>query len=159
MQHLNKIKGDSKITAIRDAESVRGPPVILSRMPKAVVIFSKYTNRRGIYVRSLTPYEGFPVYTDAEGGLSLWHDLGNRWVCSGSVGKGATLYADDRFYLRSEHGPVALIKASPDGYEEVSRFDQPNRSDHKAWPHPVVANGKLYLRDQDLLLCYDVSVR
>lgn len=76
-----------------------------------------------------------------------------------SVGKGATLYADDRFYLRSEHGPVALIKASPDGYEEVSRFDQPNRSDHKAWPHPVVANGKLYLRDQDLLLCYDVSVR
>lgn len=74
-----------------------------------------------------------------------------------SAGKGATLYADGLFYLRAEHGPVALIKASPDGYEEISRFDQPDRSDHKAWPHPVVANGKLYLRDQGLLLCYDVT--
>ncbi len=74
-----------------------------------------------------------------------------------SAGKGATLYADGRFYLRSENGPMALIKATPSGYEEISRFDQPDRSDHKAWPHPVVANGKLYLRDQDILLCYDVS--
>ena len=42
---------------------------------------------------------------------------------------------------------------------EVSRFEQPERSDHKAWAHPVVANGKLYLRDQGLLLCYDISAK
>jgi outer membrane protein assembly factor BamB len=76
-----------------------------------------------------------------------------------SVGKGATLYADGRFYLRAEQGPVALIKASAEGYQEVSRFDQPERSKMKAWPHPVVANGKLYLRDQGLLLCSDVSAK
>ena len=76
-----------------------------------------------------------------------------------SAGKGATLYADGRFYLRAEHGPMALIKATPEGYEEVGRFDQPDRSDHRAWPHPVVANGKLYLRDQDILLCYDVRAK
>lgn len=76
-----------------------------------------------------------------------------------SAGKGATMYADGRFYLRAEQGPMALIKATPDGYEEVGRFDQPERSKMQAWAHPVVANGKLYLRDQGILLCYDVSAK
>ena len=76
-----------------------------------------------------------------------------------SAGKGATMYADGRFYLRAEQGPVALIKATPDGYEEVGRFNQPERSKMQAWAHPVVANGKLYLRDQGILLCYDVSAK
>ena len=57
--------------------------------------------------------------------------------------------------LQSE-GP-ALIAADPAELKEVSRFEQPERSDKKAWPHPVVANGKLYLRDQNVLLCYDVK--
>jgi outer membrane protein assembly factor BamB len=74
-----------------------------------------------------------------------------------SVGKGSTVYADGHFYLRSESGPVALIVASPEELREKGRFDQPDRSDKRSWPHPVIANGKLYLRDQDLLLCYDVS--
>ena len=74
-----------------------------------------------------------------------------------SAGKGATIYADGHLYLRSETGPVALIEATPNGLREKSRFDQPNRSDKRVWAHPVIANGKLYLRDQDLLLCYDVS--
>ena len=51
---------------------------------------------------------------------------------------------------------MAQIEATPDGLKEKSRFAQPDRSDMNAWPHPVIANGKLYLRDQDLLLCYDV---
>lgn len=74
-----------------------------------------------------------------------------------SAGKGATVYADGHFYLRAESGRVALIEATPEGLREKSRFDQPDRSSHRAWAHPVVANGKLYLRDQDLILCYDVS--
>jgi outer membrane protein assembly factor BamB len=76
-----------------------------------------------------------------------------------SVGKGATVYADGRFILRSEGGPVALIEATPKGMKEVSTFKQPDRSKYNAWPHPVVANGKLYLRDQDILLCYDLSAK
>ncbi|MDG2391133.1 MAG: PQQ-like beta-propeller repeat protein [Planctomycetaceae bacterium] len=76
-----------------------------------------------------------------------------------SVGKGATIYADGYLYLRAEKGPVALIKATSKGLEEVSRFDQPDRSKRNAWAHPVVANGKLYLRDQDILLCYDISAK
>jgi len=79
-----------------------------------------------------------------------WNDKG--------VGKGAIGYADGHFYCRSEgkQGTVALIEATPDGYKEKGRFEQPDRSTKNSWPHPVIANGKLYLRDQDTLLCYDV---
>jgi hypothetical protein len=50
-----------------------------------------------------------------------------------------------------------MIDASPDGYVERGRFEQTGRTRNKAWPHPVVAGGKLYLRDQDVLLCYNLK--
>jgi len=73
-----------------------------------------------------------------------------------SVGKGALTYADGNIYMRSEQGPVALVAANPQRYDERGRFRQPERSNASAWAHPIVADGKLLLRDQDVLLCYDV---
>jgi outer membrane protein assembly factor BamB len=74
-----------------------------------------------------------------------------------SVGKGSVTFADGRIYLRSETGPIALIEPNGEAYREKGRFNQPDRSGASAWSHPVVAAGKLFLRDQDLLLCYDVT--
>jgi len=74
-----------------------------------------------------------------------------------SVGKGSVTYADGNLYARSERGPVALVEANPKQYVEKGRFDQPDRSSANSWPYPIVANGKLYLRDQDVMLCYDVK--
>ncbi len=74
-----------------------------------------------------------------------------------SVGKGSIIYADGNLILRSENGPIALVAASPQGYQEKSRFDQPQRSNHRSWSHPVVADGKLFLRDMDVLLVYDLK--
>ena len=65
--------------------------------------------------------------------------------------------ADGRLYYRTEAGPVILVEPSPKGYLERGRFNQPGRSRASAWPHPVIANGRLYLRDQDVLLSYDVK--
>ncbi len=75
------------------------------------------------------------------------------------VGKGAVTFADGHLYCRSEggKGTIALVEATPEGYKEKSRFDQPDRSDKNSWAHPVIAGGKLYLRDMDVLLCYDVK--
>lgn len=81
-------------------------------------------------------------------GETVWQDR--------SVGKGALTCADGHIYMRSEKGPVALVEVNPKAYVEKGRFEQPQRSGKPAWPHPVVADGKLFLRDQDLLLCYDV---
>lgn len=74
-----------------------------------------------------------------------------------SVGKGSVVYADGHLYARSERGPVALVEATPQGYVEKGRFDQPDYSGKTTWPYPVIANGKLYLRDQDNLLCFNVK--
>jgi len=97
---------------------------------------------------------------------------GKGWICQDfktgeiawsnpGVGKGSIGYADGHFYIRSEggKGTVALIEATPKGYVEKGRFDQPDRSNKNSWPHPVVVNGKLYIRDQGVLLCYDAKGR
>lgn len=80
------------------------------------------------------------------------------WQERGPLGKGAILAAGDRLICRGEdRGTMVLIEATPEGWREKGRFEQPDRSDKRAWPHPVIANGRLYLRDQDILLCYDVK--
>jgi len=74
------------------------------------------------------------------------------------VGKGSLTFADGMLYLRSEaKGTVALIKATPTGYQETGRFIQPDFGKPKTWPHPVIAGKRLYLRDQDMLLCYNLA--
>jgi hypothetical protein len=78
-----------------------------------------------------------------------------------SVGKGAVTFADGRLYVRSEATPgnVALVDASPRSYVELGQFEQPDGSGKNTWPPVVIANGKMYLRDQDTLLCYDVQYK
>ncbi len=64
-------------------------------------------------------------------------------------------------YLRVEsgRGTVAIIEASPAGYRERGRFDPPLRSDLNNCSAPVVSGSRLYLRDQGVLLCYDVRAK
>lgn len=72
-----------------------------------------------------------------------------------SVGKGSLVYADGMLYALSENGVVGLIEVNPTGYTEKGRFRIPQDS-LPTWAHPVVAGGRLYLRDQDTLYAYDV---
>ncbi len=95
-----------------------------------------------------------------QGGLKCIElKTGKEAWANGSVGKGSIAYADGMLYCRSERGPVALVEASPAAYKEAGRFDQPERSDKNSWAYPVVSGGKLYLRDQDTLFCYDVKAK
>ena len=91
------------------------------------------------------------VCIDFKTGETKWQDR--------SVGKGSIMAADGRLYVRSENGPIALVEATPAGYKEISRFEQPARSSKKAWPHPVVAEGRFFVRDWNVLLCYDVKAK
>jgi hypothetical protein len=92
------------------------------------------------------------------------------WRESKALGKGSISCADGRFYLRDEGdsrgsgggggpGTIVLIEASSAGWKEHGRFDPPNRSPQPAWAHLVIAGGKMYVRDQDTLLCYDVKAK
>jgi outer membrane protein assembly factor BamB len=72
-----------------------------------------------------------------------------------SVGKGSIVYADGHIYAISENGVVGLVEATPTGYKEKGRFHIQQDS-LPTWTHPVVAGGRLYLRDQDTIYAYDV---
>jgi outer membrane protein assembly factor BamB len=73
-----------------------------------------------------------------------------------SVGKGSVTYADGMLYVYGEKGTVGLVEATPKSYHEISRF-QINPGDYNTWTPPVIADGKMYLREQDNLYCYDVK--
>lgn len=71
--------------------------------------------------------------------------------------KGSVVYADKKIVFRNEQGPVLLLAADSEEFKQLGRFEQPDRSDRPAWAHPVIADGKLYLRDQDKLLVYSMK--
>jgi outer membrane protein assembly factor BamB len=95
---------------------------------------------------------GLPFCLHLESGKFAWKP--QRGAGQGS---GAVVYADGHLYIRHQNGMMSLVEASPEGYRLKSAFQLPRHSGRESWPHPVVANGRLYVRDQDVLLCYDVK--
>lgn len=82
------------------------------------------------------------------------------WKNKEDLGKGTCSFADGMLYLRGEDknkGTIALIEATPAGYKEHGRFAPPALSGKEQWPHLVIAGGRLYVRDQENLYCYDVK--
>jgi outer membrane protein assembly factor BamB len=98
-------------------------------------------------------------YSDGKGWVCQEFKTGKLVWSNKGVGKGSLTCADGQLYLRGEDGkgPIALVEATPEGYLERGRFDQAERSKENSWPHPVVANGRLYIRDQEVLLCFNVK--
>jgi outer membrane protein assembly factor BamB len=81
---------------------------------------------------------------------------GNQKWRNRSVGKGSLTYADGNLYLLGENNTAGLAEASPNGYVEKGRFEIPDQG-RPSWAHPVVCGGKLYIRNQDYLNCYDIK--
>jgi outer membrane protein assembly factor BamB len=95
--------------------------------------------------------KGFPISLDFMTGKVAWGgDIRN-----GGTGSAAVMYADNRIYYRYQNGVVLLVEATPTGYREKGSFTIPEVS-NPSWPHLVVADGKLYVREQDSLYVYDV---
>ena len=97
---------------------------------------------------------GALVCLDFKTGKVMWDEREDE-----RAPKGAIALADGRLYYRTENGTVLLIEPDPKQYVEHGRFEHPDRSNAPDWSHPIIANGKLYLRDQDVLLCYDVKAK
>ncbi|HYP26485.1 MAG TPA: PQQ-binding-like beta-propeller repeat protein [Blastocatellia bacterium] len=87
-----------------------------------------------------------------------------KWQAE-SIGRGSIAYADGLLYIHGENGDVALVEATPEAYRERGRFTppaQPKRNrlgpyPEKAWAYPVIANGRLYIRDIGTLWAYDIK--
>lgn len=94
---------------------------------------------------------GAPTCLEWKTGKTVWRH--NRGPGTGSA---AVAYADGDLYFRFQNGVMALIGATPDGYQEKGSFEIPG-VEQPSWSHPVIVGGKLYLREQDALHCYDVK--
>jgi outer membrane protein assembly factor BamB len=84
-------------------------------------------------------------------GEVLWRDR--------SVGKGSVIYAEGNLYCQGENGTLALVEATPEAYREKSRFSITRASEFPLWTLPVIANGRLYVRDQDVLYSFGIGAR
>jgi outer membrane protein assembly factor BamB len=102
------------------------------------------------------------------------HSDGYAWVCQNfktgeekwahrDFRKGAVGFADGMLYCLEEgSGTVKLVEANPTGWKEHGSFKLDPQTKIRSpqghiWTHPVISGGKLYLRDQDLIYCYDVK--
>jgi outer membrane protein assembly factor BamB len=103
-----------------------------------------------------TARQGGLICADFKSGEVKWSGPG--------VGVGSICAADGLLFLYGENGDVALVEATPAEYREKGRLTLPEKPQHagpqeKSWAYPVVANGRLYLRDKNVLWCYNVSDR
>lgn len=81
-----------------------------------------------------------------------------KWKGRGP-GKGSAVVigGGDKLYIQFQDGELALVKADPNKYTVVSHFKIPGSGRRPSWAHPVVVNGKLHVRSQDQIFCYDIS--
>lgn len=97
---------------------------------------------------------GYPICVEMATGKVAWGGEGVQ-TSHGGTGSAAVTAADGHLYFRYQNGRMALVEATPQGYKEKGAFAIPDVH-HPSWSHPVVAGGKLYLREQDNLYVYNL---
>jgi len=95
---------------------------------------------------------GLPVCVKMETGEIAW----GGDVRGPGRGSAAIVYADGHIIFRYQSGEVGLIEATPEEYRLKGSF-KAEVVKGNCWAHPVVHGGRLYLREQDELMCYDLS--
>jgi outer membrane protein assembly factor BamB len=109
----------------------------------------------GDYVYGDTDDSGRPYCAEVKTGKVIWKRQAEDGTGRGSA---SVTFADGRLYFHYDNGTVALVDPSPGGYREVGSFTPPRRGG-SLWAHPVVCDGRLYVRDGESLHCYDVRAK
>ena len=108
--------------------------------------------RIGDYIYAGTGHNnGFPICLEWKTGKVAWNK--DRGPGRESA---AEISADGNLYFRYQNGIMALIGATPKGYEERGVFKLPY-IEGESWPHPAINGGKLYVRAHNVLMCFDVK--
>jgi len=97
--------------------------------------------------------KGIPWCADLMTGTLAWKSRGS------GRNSACVTAADGHVYVKFSDGTLALVKADPAAYEEVSSFKVPGSGDRPSWAHAVILDGLLYLREGDAILCYDLRAK
>ena len=105
----------------------------------------------GDYLYGDADDRGTPFCADLMTGDIKWQGRGPGKNSAVVIG------GDDMLYIQFQDGTLALVKADPKEYTVVSQFKIPGSGDRPSWAHPTIVDGKLFVRSQDKLLCYDIA--
>jgi outer membrane protein assembly factor BamB len=109
----------------------------------------------GDYLYGDTEDQGRPFCAEFMTGKVRWK--GPKEGRPSGSGSASIIAADSHLYIRYASGTMVLAPATPEGYKEISSFKVPGSGERPDWSHPVIANGRLYLREQDRILCYSIK--
>ncbi len=105
----------------------------------------------GNYLFGDSDDKGLPFCADLMTGEIKWKSRGAGKKSASVIG------ADGHVYVRYSNGIMTLVKADPDSFQEVANFKIPGSGDRPSWAHPVIVGGRLYLREDDKILCYSIG--
>ncbi|MFM8415202.1 MAG: PQQ-binding-like beta-propeller repeat protein [Planctomycetota bacterium] len=97
--------------------------------------------------------KGIPFCAELMTGKLAWKERGS------GRNSACVVAGDGHVYVKYADGTLSLVKADPAGYAEVSSFKVPGSGDRPSWAHAVILDGRLYLREGDALLCYDIRAQ
>ncbi len=142
-----------------------GPPGALTRLVAPDPIDGKVGVAAG-WTTALDPAQGGVVHADGRlygsyyprrgGWAALDAATGNVLYDAPEIIKGAALHADRRLYTLCEDGWMLLLEPTEKEFAVRGRFRLAEARDRNAWAHPVIWEGRLYLRYQDTLRCFDI---
>lgn len=92
---------------------------------------------------------------NTNGFLAIEWNTGLSKINDRTVRRAAVIAADGMIYAYSEKGVVSLIKPNPQRFEQVSSFKVTHGSGPH-WAHPVIKDGRLYVRHGEALMVYDI---
>jgi outer membrane protein assembly factor BamB len=104
----------------------------------------------GDYIYGDSDARGIPFCAEMLSGEVKWKERGSGRESASVVA------ADGHLYFRYSNGTMTLVKASPEAFQELGSFEIPGSGDRPSWAHPVIADGKLYLREGNTILCYQL---
>jgi outer membrane protein assembly factor BamB len=106
--------------------------------------------RVGDFIYGDSDDQGIPYCADLMTGEIKWKQRGS--------GKNSASFAvaDGHLYIHFANGTMVLAKADPSEYKEVGSFQVPGSGERPSWAHPVISGGKLYLREHDSILCFNI---
>lgn len=104
----------------------------------------------GDYIYGDTEDRGVPFCAELLTGEIKWKSRGAGRDSASFVA------ADGHLYIHFADGTMSLAKASPDAFEEVGHFKLPGGGDRPGWSHPVILDGRLYVREGDVIAAYDL---
>jgi outer membrane protein assembly factor BamB len=150
---VNSKRGAARVRLKRDGDNVEAEEVF-------------FTPELQVHVGGVVQVGGYVYGASNQALVCLDAATGEvKWQAR-ATGKGSVCYADGHIYHHASEAAqkydVTLVEATPEAYKEKGRFtppDPPERDSNKspAWAHPVVANGRLYIRDLGTIWCYDVK--